>query len=125
MRSGCKPVLTRVPTPATQHVTRRVQQTEPGPCTDMATPKKSVHWGTNNSFSDTAESLSFASTSSDTCSSALEYVNAQLVAHGFAPPPGLSLDGISNANAERVSKCLLDLLGQRTVNKSDYMRTCC
>ncbi|KAF8347974.1 Afadin and alpha-actinin-binding-domain-containing protein [Amanita rubescens] len=86
----------------------------------MATPKKFVHWGTNNSFSDTADSLSFASTSSDTCSSALEYVNAQLVAHGFAPSPGLSLDGISNANAERVSKCLLDLLGQRT---NDMART--
>ncbi|KAK2464015.1 hypothetical protein APHAL10511_003959 [Amanita phalloides] len=80
----------------------------------MATPKKSVHWGVNNSFSDIGDSLSFASTTSDHSSSTFEYVNAQLVAHGFVPTPGLSLDGISNTNAERIAKCLLDLLGQRT-----------
>ncbi|KAF8621814.1 hypothetical protein AX15_007486 [Amanita polypyramis BW_CC] len=85
----------------------------------MATPKKTVHWGTNNSFSDT-DGSSFASCSSDHSSSTLEYANAQLVAHGFAPPPGLSLEGISNANAEHIAKCLLDLLGHRT---NDMART--
>ncbi|KIL69132.1 hypothetical protein M378DRAFT_195916 [Amanita muscaria Koide BX008] len=86
----------------------------------MATPKKSVHWGTDNSFSDTASSPSFSSTSSDHSSSTFEYLNSQLIAHGFAPPPGLSLDGVSNANAERIAKCLLELLGQRT---NDLART--
>ncbi|KAM6497284.1 hypothetical protein JOM56_007757 [Amanita muscaria] len=86
----------------------------------MATPKKSVHWGTDNSFSDTASSPSFSSTTSDHSSSTFEYLNSQLIAHGFAPPPGLSLDGVSNANAERIAKCLLELLGQRT---NDMART--
>ncbi|PFH50294.1 hypothetical protein AMATHDRAFT_4112 [Amanita thiersii Skay4041] len=81
--------------------------------------KKSVHWGANDSISDTGEP-SFSSTVSDTTSGTFEYLNAQLVAHGFAPSPGLSLDGLSNPAAERVVKCLLDLLGQRT---NDMART--
>src|SRR5258707_12611274 len=46
----------------------------------------------------------------------LEYVNAQLVAHGFAPS-GLCLDGTSNDDSARIVKCLLGLLAQRVVRK--------
>ncbi|KAF8628716.1 hypothetical protein AX17_005938 [Amanita inopinata Kibby_2008] len=86
-----------------------------------ANPKKSVHWNTNDSLSDLG-SPSFASITSDSCTppSSLEYVNAQLVAHGFAAPPGLSFDGISNASSQRIANCFLELLGQRT---NDMART--
>ncbi|KAG5653603.1 hypothetical protein H0H81_011975 [Sphagnurus paluster] len=45
--------------------------------------------------------------------STLEYVNSQLVAHGFCLPPGLILDGISEPDRERAVKCLLGMLSQR------------
>jgi hypothetical protein len=82
-----------------------------------ATPRKLVHWDLDgpsisplNSpfFNDTYES-SVVSTSS------LEFINSQLVAHGFVPSPGLSLEGISNDDSTRVVKCLLGMLGQRVV----------
>ncbi|KAJ6581800.1 Afadin and alpha-actinin-binding-domain-containing protein [Mycena capillaripes] len=74
------------------------------------TPKRGVHWG--------LEDPSFGSPFSDASSamnstSSLDYINSQLVAHGFAPAPGLSLDGIANTDLERVVKCLLGMLSQR------------
>lgn len=48
--------------------------------------------------------------------STLEYINSQLVAHGFACSPGLSLDGLANDDSERVVKCLLAMLSQRIVS---------
>ena len=47
--------------------------------------------------------------------SSLQYLNSQLVAHGFAHSPGISLDGLSSANTESVVKVLLSLLNQRVV----------
>lgn len=44
----------------------------------------------------------------------LEYVNAQLIAHGFAPS-GLCLDGASHDDSARIVNCLLGLLAQRVV----------
>ncbi|KAJ7224081.1 Afadin and alpha-actinin-binding-domain-containing protein [Mycena pura] len=78
------------------------------------TPKKGVHWGGEpNLYSPSTDASSeILSTSS------LEYINSQLVAHGFAPAPGLSLDAISNANLERVVKCLLGMLSQRVEDMS-------
>jgi len=55
------------------------------------------------------------STESYISTSSLEYVNAQLVAHGFASPPGLSLDGLSGTDSDRLVKCLLCMLSQRLV----------
>jgi len=49
--------------------------------------------------------------------STLQYVNSQLVSHGFARAPGLSLDGLSHADTERVVKCLLGMLSQRIVSR--------
>ena len=47
--------------------------------------------------------------------SSLQYLNSQLVAHGFAHNPGISLDGLSTPNTESVVKVLLSLLNQRVV----------
>lgn len=47
--------------------------------------------------------------------SSLQYLNSQLVAHGFAHSPGISLDGLSTPNMESVVKVLLSLMNQRVV----------
>jgi hypothetical protein len=47
--------------------------------------------------------------------SSLQYLNSQLVAHGFAHNPGISLDGLSTTNTESVVKVLLSLMNQRVV----------
>ncbi|KIY44945.1 hypothetical protein FISHEDRAFT_76977 [Fistulina hepatica ATCC 64428] len=68
-------------------------------------------------------SSEFSSTSS------LNYINSQLVAHGFSSPPGICLDGIAKADLERVIKCLLSMLSQRmddiarTENLNTKLRT--
>ncbi|KAK0188532.1 Afadin and alpha-actinin-binding-domain-containing protein [Armillaria mellea] len=86
----------------------------------MSTPaKKLVHWDvTSPNFSDFGSPMSNASSESLVSTSGLQYINAQLVAHGFAPPPGLSLDGVSNSNMDRAVKCLMELLGQRIKDMS-------
>ena len=75
--------------------------------------KKSISPDMNEEIGSPASS----DTSTDTIipTSSLDHLNSQLVAHGFAPSPGLCLDGISSRNLDRVVKCLLDLLGQRIV----------
>ncbi|KAF9784973.1 Afadin and alpha-actinin-binding-domain-containing protein [Thelephora terrestris] len=45
--------------------------------------------------------------------SSLQYLNSQLIAHGFAYNPGISLDGLSMQNMESVVKVLLSLMNQR------------
>lgn len=47
--------------------------------------------------------------------STLQYLNAQLVAHGYARTPGISLEGLSVADNEKVVKCILGMLSQRMV----------
>jgi hypothetical protein len=47
--------------------------------------------------------------------SSLQYLNSQLIAHGFAHNPGISLDGLSTSNMESVVKVLLSLMNQRVV----------
>lgn len=47
--------------------------------------------------------------------SSLQYLNSQLVAHGFAHNPGIFLDGLSSANMESAVKVFLSLLNQRVV----------
>ena len=48
------------------------------------------------------------------CASSLQYLNSQLIAHGFSHN-GISLDGLSTSNMERVVKVLLSLMNQRVV----------
>ena len=80
-----------------------------------ATPatKNSVHWAPSPIPSPLSDS---SSSSSFTSSSTIQYINAQLISHGFAIPPGLSLDGLSTADAENVTKCMLSMLSQRVVS---------
>ena len=47
--------------------------------------------------------------------SSLQYANSQLIAHGFAHSPGISLDGLSTADMEGAVKVLLSLMNQRVV----------
>lgn len=88
------------------------------PTMAAATPKRTVHWDTNYPSPSEFGSPSLGdddSTASSFAPSTLEYVNSQLIAHGFAPAPGLCLDGASVKDSERVVKCLLSLLSQRMV----------
>ncbi len=80
------------------------------------TPKRLVHWALEYSNSPFGSPTSEASSSeSVNSSSTLQYVNSQLVAHGFAQSPGLALDGLSNSDSEKVVKCLMGMLSQRRV----------
>ncbi|KAI0831981.1 Afadin and alpha-actinin-binding-domain-containing protein [Trametes gibbosa] len=78
------------------------------------TPKKLVHWALNASLSDLGSPFSDAG-SSESCSStsSLQYVNSQLLAHGFTHDSGLCLDGLAKADADKVVKCVLGMLSQR------------
>ncbi|KAI0773249.1 Afadin and alpha-actinin-binding-domain-containing protein [Trametes elegans] len=80
----------------------------------IATPKKLVHWALNASLSDLGSPFSDAG-SSESCSStsSLQYINSQLVAHGFTHGDGLSLDGLAKQDADKVVKCILGMLSQR------------
>lgn len=80
------------------------------------TPARGVHWNIKGPSPGLLDSPVFeGSTESYISTSSLEYVNAQLVAHGFAPPPGLSLEGLSGTDSDRIVKCLLGMLSQRMV----------
>uniref|UniRef100_A0A0W0G6R5 Afadin and alpha-actinin-binding-domain-containing protein n=1 Tax=Moniliophthora roreri TaxID=221103 RepID=A0A0W0G6R5_MONRR len=86
-----------------------------------ATPanRKLVHWDVNSpDMGSPSLSLPNDSTDSFVSTSSLQYINSQLVAHGFTSSPGLSLDGISNEDLNRVTKCLLDMLAQRMKDMS-------
>ncbi|KAH9893346.1 Afadin and alpha-actinin-binding-domain-containing protein [Cubamyces lactineus] len=79
-----------------------------------ATPKKIVHWALNASLSDLGSPFSDTG-SSDSCTStsSLQYINSQLIAHGFTHGSGLSLDGLAKEDADKVVKCILGMLSQR------------
>ncbi|KAF9072091.1 Afadin and alpha-actinin-binding-domain-containing protein [Rhodocollybia butyracea] len=84
----------------------------------MATPAhKAVHW---NSDSDVGSPSSQFSDDSIVSTSSLQYVNSQLITHGFASTPGISLEGLSKGDMDRTVKCLLGLLAQRV---KDMTRT--
>lgn len=77
----------------------------------MATPKKLVNWALDVSFSPFSE----ATSSDSIATSSLDYINAQLLAHGFSRDKGLSLDGLAKNDSDKVIKCLLGMLSQRIV----------
>ncbi|KAI9440811.1 Afadin and alpha-actinin-binding-domain-containing protein [Lactarius indigo] len=74
--------------------------------------KNTVHWAPSPIQSPLSDASS-TSTTSIHSTSTLQYINSQLVSHGFALPPGLSLDSLSSAEADGVTKCLLAMLSQR------------
>jgi hypothetical protein len=53
--------------------------------------------------------------------SSLQYLNSQLIAHGFAHNPGISLDGLSTSHMEGAVKVLLSLLSQRVVRNVYFL----
>ncbi|KAG2345803.1 hypothetical protein BDR05DRAFT_988455 [Suillus weaverae] len=84
-----------------------------------ATPRKLVHWAFDVSISDFGSPCSEATSSDSVAStSSLEYINSQLVAHGFTHSPGLSFDGLSNSDTDQLARCLLAMLSQRVNDMS-------
>ena len=83
------------------------------------TPRKLVHWALEGSLPDFGSPFSEGSSDADSTSS-LQYINSQLIAHGFTYKPGLSLEGTNKDDADKVVKCLLAMLSQRIVSA-----TCC
>ncbi|KAF9466164.1 Afadin and alpha-actinin-binding-domain-containing protein [Collybia nuda] len=78
------------------------------------TPQKLVHWDIDGaSLSDLGSPFFNGSIESVVSTSSMEYINSQLVAHGFISSPGLGLEGISSSDLDRAAKCLLGMLGQR------------
>ncbi|KIK35209.1 hypothetical protein CY34DRAFT_812336 [Suillus luteus UH-Slu-Lm8-n1] len=85
----------------------------------MATPRKLVHWGLDVSISDLGSPCSEGTSSDSVAStSSLEYINSQLIAHGFTHSPGLSFEGLSNSDTDQLARCLLAMLSQRVNDMS-------
>lgn len=87
--------------------------------------KKLVHWALETIGSPSLSSLklpahqeedSTTESTEENNTATLQYVNSQLIAHGFTHGPGLSLDGAGKDDAEKVLKCLVAMLGQRMVS---------
>ncbi|KAH9939056.1 Afadin and alpha-actinin-binding-domain-containing protein [Epithele typhae] len=84
-----------------------------------ATPKKLVHWAFDASFPELGSPFSEAPSTDSYCStSSLQYVNSQLLSHGFLHDAGLSLDGLGKDDTDRVVKCILGMLSQRVDDMS-------
>ena len=79
------------------------------------TPQKLVHWALDVSMSEFGSPLSQASSDSTTSTSSLQYINSQLVAHGFIQNPGISFEGLAKKDFDLAVKCLLSMLSQRVV----------
>ncbi|KAL1678883.1 Afadin and alpha-actinin-binding-domain-containing protein [Schizophyllum commune] len=84
----------------------------------MSTPgPRNVRWN----LEDPASALNSPASNTSTefvSTSSLQYINSQLIAHGFTAPPGLSLDGVASADMEKAVKCLLAMLSQRVDDMS-------
>ncbi|PVG00968.1 hypothetical protein CPB86DRAFT_754108 [Serendipita vermifera] len=63
-------------------------------------------------FADISES-SFGSPLSGAAPTSIDYLNAQLVAHGFTHGNGLNLDDLRGPDQRTALKCLTNMLGQR------------
>ena len=93
--------------------------------------KKLVHWALETLGSPSLPSLklpghaedeSMTDSSEESDTATLQYVNSQLLAHGFTHNSGISLEGTSKEDAEKVLKCLVSMLGQRMVSFPDLNR---
>ncbi|KAG6879947.1 hypothetical protein C0992_009305 [Termitomyces sp. T32_za158] len=62
------------------------------------------------SFHDSVASIDAASS--------IDYINSQLIAHGFVQSPGIVLGKIASSDSERLVKCLLGMLSQRVEDMS-------
>lgn len=81
------------------------------------TPRKLVHWDINDaSLSEMGSPFFDGTMESVVSTSSMEYINSQLMAHGFTSAPGLDLDSLSNKDLDGAVKCLLGMLSQRRVS---------
>jgi len=72
---------------------------------------RNVYWEND------ASELSFASPLRDVSAQSIQYVNAQLVAHGFTHGTGIRLDALPSKDQQIALKCLVNMLGQRVVRR--------
>lgn len=82
------------------------------------TPRKAVQWANDNEVNEFVYGSPYSdasSTDSVNATSTLLYINSQLVAHGFARGSGVTFDGLSKEDADKLSKCMLGMLSQRNV----------
>ncbi|EJC99972.1 uncharacterized protein FOMMEDRAFT_170062 [Fomitiporia mediterranea MF3/22] len=85
------------------------------------TPHKSVQWSNNNEVNEFVYGSPYSeasSTDSISAGSTLQYINSQLLAHGFARGTGISFEGLSKDDADKLSKCLIGMLSQRNEDMS-------
>lgn len=80
------------------------------------TPHTHVRFGNATALSPQSPYSDAGSSDSTNETSIFQYINAQLIAHGFTRTPGLSLEGLSSADSEKVVRCLLAMLEQVTVS---------
>jgi hypothetical protein len=85
----------------------------------MAARPKGVQFALDDNI--TISDISAGDTTTDSAQGAqgtLQYINAQLLAHGFIYGSVLSLDGLGRDDEARVAKCLLGMLSARVVSAS-------
>ncbi|KAL5492669.1 hypothetical protein ACEPAI_4116 [Sanghuangporus weigelae] len=86
-----------------------------------STPYKSVQWSNKNEVNEFVYGSPYSeasSTDSINASSTLQYINSQLVAHGFTRSSGVSFEGLSKEDSDKLSKCMLGMLNQRNEDMS-------
>ncbi|KAG8930073.1 hypothetical protein FRC02_004644 [Tulasnella sp. 418] len=90
----------------------------------MMEAQKNVRWAFDGAEAPDLSDVSMVS-SPDTAASTLEFINAQLVSHGFVRSPGLQLGSLTFAEQDVVAKCLMGMLRQRMndVSRSEELNT--
>ncbi|OCB87664.1 hypothetical protein A7U60_g5190 [Sanghuangporus baumii] len=93
-----------------------------------STPYKSVQWSNKDEVNEFVYGSPYSeasSTDSINASSTLQYINSQLVAHGFTRSSGVSFEGLSKEDSDKLSKCMLGMLSQRNedVSRVDELST--
>ena len=87
------------------------------------TTHKTVQWSDENKINEFVYGSPYSEASSAdsvNATSTLHYINSQLLAHGFARGSGVSFEGLSKEDADKLSKCMLGLLNQRNVCQQSF-----
>ncbi len=84
--------------------------------TMSTTPQTHVRFAAASAISLLSPYSDAGSSESTNATSTFQYVNSQLIAHGFTRAPGISLEGLSSMDGENVVKCLFAMLGQVVVS---------
>lgn len=84
-----------------------------------STPHKSVQWSNKNEVNEFVYGSPYSEASSSdsiNASSTFQYINSQLIAHGYTRGSGVSFEGLSREDSDKLSKCMLGMLSQRNVS---------